>query len=315
MEPLGQFAELLDPEEAIEPILAAPVRGALMEWLTEIWARAELEAVGLKPRDKALFFGAPGVGKTTLAHHLAARLGLRLAVVRAEALQESYVSASARNIGRLFAAVRKHGEPVVLFFDEFESLAQKRMQRGQNPAAEADHNHTVNTLLSCFDRHAGLVIAASNQADGIDPAIWRRFEIHVELALPGQSERRRILARYLAPYGLPRDALDGLAEAFETASPALMRQFAEGLKRQLVVGPKVGWNMDKLPTIERLLAAIAPHPDLGKPRLWSLGAADAGVRGLPWPLPRAEEILEDREAGAAVPVGDVIAFPPARRAP
>ena len=63
-----------------------------------------------------------------------------------------------------------------------------------------------------------------------------------------------------------------------------MRQFCESLKRQSVVGPKAGWAMDKRSVIERLLAAVTPHPSLGKPRLWSHGADDAGVTALPWPL-------------------------------
>lgn len=73
---LADFGEVLQPAEAQEPILARPVRASLIEWLTEIWAAKELEEVGLEPRRRALFHGAPGTGKTTLAHHLAARLGL-----------------------------------------------------------------------------------------------------------------------------------------------------------------------------------------------------------------------------------------------
>lgn len=42
--------------------------------------------------------------------------------------------------------------------------------------------------------------------------------------------------------------------------------------------------------IERLLVAVQPHPDCGKPRLWTLGTKDHAVRSLPWPLPQANEI-------------------------
>ncbi len=55
-------------------------------------------------------------------------------------------------------------------------------------------------------------------------------------------------------------------------------------------------------TIGRLLAAIAPHPDLGKPRLWSLGAADEAIRQMPWPLPLARDVAEaDTPAASASP--------------
>src|SRR5713226_7304836 len=86
-----EFGEVLYPDAAQEPILAKPVRDALTEWLTEIWAGDELKAVGLKPRQKALFTGPPGSGKTILAHHLAARLKLALVCVRSDRLIDSYI--------------------------------------------------------------------------------------------------------------------------------------------------------------------------------------------------------------------------------
>ena len=96
------FAEILLPEEASEPILARPVRDALTEWLTEIWLEAKLKEVGLSARKRALFYGAPGTGKTTLAHHLAARLGLALAVVRPDDIHGQYVGSNTTNLRRVF---------------------------------------------------------------------------------------------------------------------------------------------------------------------------------------------------------------------
>ena len=59
---LADFGDVLMPDQAQEPILARPVRAALLEWLTEIWAGDELSEAGLAPRQRALFFGAPGTG-------------------------------------------------------------------------------------------------------------------------------------------------------------------------------------------------------------------------------------------------------------
>lgn len=299
---LNQWGHVLFPQEAAEPILAAPVRKALLEWLEEIWAGDALRAVGLEPRCKALFSGVPGTGKTTLAHHLAARLGLPMLVVRPEKVQSRYVGASAEQVGRLFDAVHREADPIFLFFDEFDSLGAQRMGSGLNEVGEQDHNHKVNTLLANMERYDGFIVAATNFGSRIDEAIWRRFEIQIRLDEPGPGERRRILARYFAPFVLPREALEKLSEAMATATPALMRRFCEHIKRQIVVGPRADWSMDRDSVISRVLTTVEPHPDAGKPRLWSHGVDDKGLRAFPWPLKRdLKDYPETQEpAGVAV---------------
>lgn len=302
-QPLGSFGDLLLPEEAVEPILSGPVRGALTDWLTEIWAREELLDVGLKPRSRALFHGPPGGGKTTLAHHLAARIGLPLLAVRPERIIDCWIGSTGRNIGALFDAVRDEG-PVVLFMDEFEALGGKRQAVDQG--ATQERNSSLDVMLQRIEAHDGPLIVATNLPAHLDPAIWRRFDIHIELKLPGQSERERILARYLAPFGLPRSELVTLAQAFDIASPALMRQWCEAVKRQMVLGPKVGWPMARDAVVGRVLAAVGPHPDLGKPRLWSLGIEDAAVRGMGWPLRLAAELPDDDPVATVAPASRVV---------
>tara|TARA_R110002167_G_scaffold162882_3_gene359510 strand:- start:309 stop:1226 length:918 start_codon:yes stop_codon:yes gene_type:complete len=294
--PLESFGYVMHPADAEEPILSPVMRRVLLEWLEEYWARDALAEVGLQARRRALLNGLPGTGKTTLAHHLAARIGLPLLVVQSEKVISKYVGESAQHVGGLFEALTasaQAGDPHFLFLDEFDSLAARR--RDGESSADQSYNHMVNTLLAHLERHDGFVIAATNFGDRIDEAVWRRFEINITLELPGLNERKRILARYLAPFVLPPAALQALAGAMDSATPALMRQFAESIKRQIVVGEAAGWVMNRQTVIERVLATVRPHPDAQQPRLWTEGVNDASVAHFPWPLHRALDDYQQEE--------------------
>lgn len=305
---IADFGKVFVPDEAAEPILAPGVRGALLELLQEIWAEKELKAVGISPRRKWMFAGPPGGGKTTLAHHLAARLGLPMVAVEPDRLIDSYLGSTGQNIGALFRAAREgiDGAPIVLFLDEFDAVAMKR--KAARSSAGDEQNGWINTLLQKLERYDGFVIAATNHADRIDPAIWRRFEFHVTLDLPGQGEREKILARYLAPFGLPRAGLTALARSLDSASPALMRQLCENVKRQIIVGPKLKADMARGAVFARVLASFEPHPDCGKPRLWSLGVKDPALNEIPWPLPLAKDVVDRVPEAEAAPDDVVVKF-------
>ncbi len=146
--------------EAEEPILAPFVRSALFSWMAEIRAAGELKAAGLKPRNSALLFGPPGCGKTTLAHHLAARLGIPMVCIGSETLIGGNLGASEKSVSLLFAVLENSGVPCVAFIDELDGIGTDRSKQGSGECAQAMKS-TIGVLLRKFEAYSGYFVAIS----------------------------------------------------------------------------------------------------------------------------------------------------------
>jgi DNA polymerase III delta prime subunit len=288
MKSCGELIDIRLPAACEEPILAPSVRRAVIEWMTEIHMAEELKAVGLVPRYTSLLYGPPGTGKTTLAHHFAARLGMPLVIVRGELVTSKWLGETGNNIGRLFNYFRVEQGHFVAFFDELDSLASTR--GGTDSSAGKERNAIVAALLTNIEAFEGIFFAATNRQDSLDPAIWRRFGMQLEVALPGFEERFAILRRYGLPFEFSDDFLDELALGTETAAPSLLRQVMEGFKRTLVIGPRLKRDIsDPTVLLRSIVAAVRPHPDYSTPPLWtSQKAVDGFVKfkGESWPPAR-----------------------------
>jgi SpoVK/Ycf46/Vps4 family AAA+-type ATPase len=281
-----KFAEVMRPEDIDEPILAPSVAHAVHEWLVEINNAAELAAVGIQPRRLALLYGPPGTGKTTLAHHLSARLGLPLVAVQSEKIVDGHLGATGENIGRLFDILRVIETSCVLLLDEFDALAQKRLNARQG--AEQERNQSLAVLLRRIEAFRGVGMAATNMKDSLDAAMWRRFGLQISVDLPGDVERFAILRKYAAPFDLSDEALDVLVDATRGCSPSLLRQLMEGMKRALVLAHRLHVDVSRPAEVfARIVASIAPPPEMEQPPLWARTAAVDALAGIAWPPERA----------------------------
>jgi len=280
---LGGQGQIVMPGDAHAPILTAPVRAALHQWLFEMNAEAELSAVGLKPRSRCLLSGPPGCGKTTLAHHIAARLGLPMLVVQSHEIISKWAGATGENVGKLFREARRQRYGIALFFDEFDALAKKRENLG-GAGADNERANTTIALLQEFDRYDGLLFAATNVTGIIDPALWRRFQMQIEIGLPGPDERFAIVKMYMEPFDTDEATIKGLANAFDGASPALIREGCESIKRSLVLGPKMNLPTDLPSIVERFANSASAAEGMPEPRLWTDGRAVLNtLANAPWP--------------------------------
>ena len=279
----GNQGEIVLPADAKAPILTAPVRASLRQWMYEMNAGAELEAVGLKPRQRCMLSGPPGCGKTTLAQHICARLGVPMLVVQSHEVASQYMGATGNNIGALFRKARKNRAGLALFFDEFDALAKSRAELAGR-AADGEMANITIALLQEFDRFDGLLFAATNVTDKIDAALWRRFDMQIEIGFPGPDERFAIVKMYLAPYEADDATVLAISKAMDGASPALIRQCCEAIKRSLVLGPKMGMPTDLKSIMNRFSASASPADGQQLPLLWS-APRDAliALSKAPWP--------------------------------
>ncbi|HEY3544572.1 MAG TPA: ATP-binding protein [Propionicimonas sp.] len=190
----------VQPHRRVEDlILPADVVASFNE-LVEEQSRADLlRAYGLEPRHRILLVGPPGNGKTSLAEALAEALSLSMYVVRYEGVIGSYLGETAVRLRQVFDFVRTR--PCVLFLDEFDTLGKER----GDPHDTGEVKRVVSSLLLQIDdlpSHV-VVVTATNHAELLDRAVWRRFEVCLNLPAPGLEEVMEWLQRLEQRIGEP----------------------------------------------------------------------------------------------------------------
>jgi len=202
----------------------------------EYAARTRLASYGLQATRKILLYGPPGCGKSLGAERLAWSTGLPLHKVRFDTLISSYFGETASNLQRVFESAEQ--ESCALFLDECDTIALARGR--QNEVGEV--SRVVNMLLQLMEdyRGDGLVIAATNLFEGLDKAIYRRFDATVEIPLPGVEEISRLLKVTLSALdGSQRLRYDTFARGLDGFSCSDIEKIAQkAAKRSVMAGRK-----------------------------------------------------------------------------
>ena len=227
-----------------------------------------LRAHALEPRHRILLVGPPGNGKTSLAEAIAEALATPFFVVRYEALIGSFLGETASRLKRVFDYART--TPCVLFFDEFDTVGKERGDVHET----GEIKRVVSSLLMQVDDLPSytVVVAATNHAELLDRAAWRRFQVRLALDPP----TRRDLTAYLARFADSCDETLGrspatIARRLGAVSYAEAEEFCRDVRRHLVLA----MGAKTLQTI------VAERLELWKERLRASANGEATDGGVP----------------------------------
>jgi len=207
--------------------LPQPIRRQLTQFLDEWRHRQLFASAKLTVRTKLLIHGPPGCGKSLTAAAIGRELDLPVYVVRFDAIIASYLGQTAVHLRQLFQFAES--SPCILLIDEVDALGKRR----GHPSDVGELDRIVVALLQELEhaRPLGVVVATSNMARQLDTALFRRFDLILELPRP----TKRQLIEYAV--GLARSLSVSLSQAFRrritsTDNYATVRQLIEAEARQ-----------------------------------------------------------------------------------
>lgn len=145
------------------------------------------------------FFGAPGTGKTALAHYLAQEIELPLHVRRASDILSPYVGETEQKIAQMFKEARQEG--AILLLDEADSFLSERKSAKNSWEITA-----VNEMLTQMERFDGLFICSTNLMQRLDEAALRRFSIKIRFGYMTPEQRWRLFLDQAKKFPSSREA-------------------------------------------------------------------------------------------------------------
>lgn len=184
-----------DEPDREPPVLGEQVEATLNQLIEERQQMRHLASLGLSPTRSAIFVGRPGVGKTLTARWLAARLGVPLYVLDLTAVMSSLLGRSGTNLRAALDFAKRTN--CVLLLDEIDAIAKRR----SDDADVGELKRLVTVILQEVDDwpETGLLLAATNYPELIDPALWRRFDLIVEFKMPDDRAIGEAVRRFFGP--------------------------------------------------------------------------------------------------------------------
>jgi SpoVK/Ycf46/Vps4 family AAA+-type ATPase len=218
-------------------VLRPDVVEQIEEFIDEFTQASLLRSNSLEPRHTLLLVGPPGNGKTSLAEAMAAELSLPLLTLRYDAIVDSFLGETSNRLRKLIDYATD--TPCVLFFDEFDAVGKER-----NDVQETGEiKRVVSSLLVQMDRLPShtLVICATNHPELLDRAVWRRFEVVLEIGRPDRAQLKIWFERFEEtlngePAGITADQF---ADYMAGQNMSAVEAFTLDVRRRLVLSKGV----------------------------------------------------------------------------
>uniref|UniRef100_A0A3B5M1C4 AAA+ ATPase domain-containing protein n=1 Tax=Xiphophorus couchianus TaxID=32473 RepID=A0A3B5M1C4_9TELE len=206
----------------------------ILEFVNFLKNPNQYRELGAKIPKGALLSGSPGTGKTLLAKATAGEASVPFITVNGSEFQEVFAGVGPARMRDVFAMARKMA-PCIVFIDEIDAVGRKR---GSGSFGwQSEQENTLNQLLVEMDGDSTdiVVLAGTNRADVLDPALLRpgRFDRHVYLGLPDIKGRASIFKVHLRPLKLePCLNLEALSRKLAAQTPGF-------------TGKNGKWGLDK----------------------------------------------------------------------
>jgi len=161
-------------------VLDLKIESILKEVISEHHRKDLLHSYNLQPRNRILLTGPPGNGKTSVAEAFAESQMVPFYTIRYDGIIGSFLGETANRLKQTFDFLRT--QECVIFFDEFDAIGKERGDVHET----GEIKRVVNSLLLQIDRLPSYVtvIAATNHPELLDRAVWRRFQVQLELSKP-----------------------------------------------------------------------------------------------------------------------------------
>lgn len=243
--------------------------------------------LGAKIPKGVILVGPPGTGKTLLAKAVAGEAQVPFFSISGSEFVEMFVGVGASRVRDLFKRAKEKA-PCIVFIDEIDAIGRSRGKGAFLSGGNDERESTLNQLLTEMDgfgTNTGvIVLAATNRADMLDPALLRpgRFDRHIYLELPNMKEREDIFKVHLRPLILD-----------DTINPHFLASQTPGFS---------GADIANICNESALIAARKKKEKIGKEDF--LDAIDRVVAGLEKKSkiisPEEKKIIAFHEAGHAV---------------